>query len=701
MVKVLIETKSIKKVINVDLNSCRLLKIKELEKYLQSNLNVHESLTFYFKDKELFSHQNIPISQKQDEVIYAIAEKSPVNPATHKLENSYLNNSLIDKSEKGFDFEEILCSNFSSGRINIKNLFVKCEIHALNTTQETLAKKSEIDYSKKELKNGSKKIKLSENGKLETGSQNEEQKRVDLQEFLKEYESTKNQTLKPQINQSNFSNEQKIKTTQIQNSPKFLKIENKNQQEINEPEISEVDEIFNEGKLNVKDLNEATNFLQMQRLTNKTSLESNVLQRMADFRKNVPSKSSILCTSNIQAKNEQEKSITVKTGINPFENQSENICKNKKNQNKGVYKSKIEEELMESSSDSDIKEDGEIKQSFVEKSLLLKNQINNKNKITKMTEIQINKEEKNINKEEKTTTKSPVHLMTINKPENDIKFEPIARQLKMSDPVAVAESNSKSWKEVFKLNAPEEPAFERIDFEKLKTMNLLQLRLLLENKNIKFRLIDFDQISHSASISTESIGKLLKIIQPDKFEVEYQTPTGMLNKIIDLGQFFELFINKHSAETQMDKLSNKTLPAEFKSHTELIPQTPVQEKFKMVSGFKSQQLNSNIKSVQISGQNSEKQTPSNLSGSDSLRKRVYKQINYWYSDNNYYKDEFIAKHMDPLAKTMRIDLLLSFPRLKKITRNFDLVLDVLKSFESEPDCNFVVLENEWVKKKGV
>lgn len=700
MVKVLIETKSIKKVINVDLNSCRLLKIKELEKYLQSNLNIQESLTFYFQDKELFSHQNIPISQKQDELIYAIAKKRPINPASHKLENSHLNNSLFDKSEKGFDFEEMLCSNFSSGRINIKNLFVKCEIHTVNTTQETLAKKSEIDYSKNGLKNGCKKIKLSENGKLEIESQKEEQKRVDLQEFIKEYESTKNQTFKPQINQSDFSGEQKIKTTQIQNSPKFLKIENKNQQKINEPENSEVDEVFNEGKLGAKDLNEATNFLLMQRLTNKTSLESNILQRMADFRKHVPSKSSILCASNTQDKNEREKSMTVKTGINPFENQSESICKNEKNQNKGVYKSKIEQELMESSSDSDIKEDGEIKQSFVEKSLLLKNQINNKNKITQITEIQINKEEKNINKEEKTT-KSPVHLMTINKPENDIKFEPIARQLKMSDPVAVAESNSKSWKEVFKLNAPEEPAFERIDFEKLKTMNLLQLRLLLENKNIKFRLIEFDQTSHSASISTESIGKLLKIIQPDKFEVEYQTPTGMLNKIIELGQFFELFINKHSAETQIDKLSNKTLPVEFKSHTELIPQTPVHEKFKMVSGFKSQQLNSNIKSVQISVQDSEKQTPSNFSGSDSLRKRIYKQINYWYSDNNYYKDEFIAKHMDPLAKTMRIDLLLSFPRLKKITRNFDLVLDVLKSFESEPDCNFVVLENEWVKKKGV
>jgi hypothetical protein len=71
------------------------------------------------------------------------------------------------------------------------------------------------------------------------------------------------------------------------------------------------------------------------------------------------------------------------------------------------------------------------------------------------------------------------------------------------------------------------------------------------------------------------------------------------------------------------------------------------------------------------------------SGKSSMRTKDYKigeQVNFYFSDKNYLKDEYIQSHLDSDG-FLDLDLLMNFPRIKSYSRNKTEVVLALKKFD--------------------
>ncbi|KAM3140253.1 hypothetical protein pb186bvf_007609 [Paramecium bursaria] len=82
------------------------------------------------------------------------------------------------------------------------------------------------------------------------------------------------------------------------------------------------------------------------------------------------------------------------------------------------------------------------------------------------------------------------------------------------------------------------------------------------------------------------------------------------------------------------------------------------------------------------------------------------QINFYYSDKNYTKDEFIQQHSarDP-NKFMLFELLMNFPKVKRVVSSDGQLLSIVQNFMKnsvKSDINFELKEEEgkfWIRKK--
>lgn len=69
--------------------------------------------------------------------------------------------------------------------------------------------------------------------------------------------------------------------------------------------------------------------------------------------------------------------------------------------------------------------------------------------------------------------------------------------------------------------------------------------------------------------------------------------------------------------------------------------------------------------------------------------RIAEQINFYFSDKNYRKDEYIQSHIDSEGY-LDMDLLINFPRIKSFTRSKQEVIYALKKFEEIYNATYLL-----------
>lgn len=683
MVRLLVDTSAGQEILNVDLSKEKLFLVKELSRYLKGLFGSNLDFVFYHRGSNLSSKEKIP-HENENELIFASGYKNESESVYSDSSNKIGKKSVLNQQEE----------------IRANNVFVKCKISSINlfddknkektrNTEDFSVKSQERKFLDKTINPRDQKRELLK--RIKTDDKDEDCSRINQKLSIDKESLAKKQDL------IEFLNELEKKKKEHEKNKNFLNIE--------KPKILNQNSIFPEKKEQLTPkIAEDNNYQNIQRLTNKTSLESNILQKNLEKHQNqnVPRQfvPHDVQTKNIPLKNNSNGDSTKAT--------TNNVIKNEANK-KFKMKTKIEEELLATSSDSDNDPEQPTENVFVKKSLLLKNQIINKNLKNNIQDT--------VKSEQFVPNYTSVQTENQNKKDKNHSFSEKENEeleegqipsgaVRIPDPLQQTEATAKNWTDLFKLNAPSKQTYEKIEFEKIKGMSLLQLRILMENKNIRFRIIEFNEASKSTCVTNETAGKIVNVLSPEQFEVEFTNAGIFVKRIIRSGDFFELFLDKKSVPEKSLVHSERIVTCDLgNSQKERQPQTPMTEKYKLVSNFKESNLKIDFKSAKVASnlekvdlEPIEKQnTGGNLN--EIIRKKIIKQVNFYYSDNNYFKDDFIQKHMDQTDKTMRLDFLLTFPRIKKLTKNLSVLIEAIKSFETNPECNYALIADNKIKKK--
>ena len=192
----------------------------------------------------------------------------------------------------------------------------------------------------------------------------------------------------------------------------------------------------------------------------------------------------------------------------------------------------------------------------------------------------------------------------------------------------------------------------KLDIEKFKKMDLEEKNENLKNRIIIYRLIKFDNEGLPA-ITENKKGEVISISQK-KFLIKNEKNE---ENYILLNNIYSILIKSNNLETKKNYEIEKTTKEN---------------------------------SIRIQKQNSD-----NL-----LKLEVSKQISYYFSDKNYYKDKYINREIEnDRDHGFRIKLFLTFNRIKNFGIDFRDLKQALVDFESNPDCNYVfITENKIVKK---
>lgn len=68
---------------------------------------------------------------------------------------------------------------------------------------------------------------------------------------------------------------------------------------------------------------------------------------------------------------------------------------------------------------------------------------------------------------------------------------------------------------------------------------------------------------------------------------------------------------------------------------------------------------------------------------DELKKKIAKQIEYYFSDVNLIKDKFMLEQLEKNNNSVKLSVLATFVRLAQLTKSEDVMVEALKNYESE------------------
>lgn len=114
----------------------------------------------------------------------------------------------------------------------------------------------------------------------------------------------------------------------------------------------------------------------------------------------------------------------------------------------------------------------------------------------------------------------------------------------------------------------------------------------------------------------------------------------------------------------------------------------------------------NIKNVLAEVQTKKMEISSRKSGQHSANlleekeKHLVEQVNFYFSDKNYFKDAFLMEHIKNDPEGMALEILLRFPRIAALQVSKEQVTGWLASHSKEKECNyFLARENSKIRKK--
>lgn len=608
MVKVLAEWQSGQATFHIDLDRERLFKVRELDAFLKQRLRVQNSFQIYHKGAVLDGEHNIPLALPATDFLIAISSQSKSADAPQIRLKDQLDNGIPEFIHK----------------ISVANLFYNCHIENIQL--------SDVQPEQRV-----------------APPQIEVPKRVKSELLTANLDTVPNKPLAGQKQDFiGYMREIEAKRKQLPNStPKFLNIHK------NEAAKVQKSEALEEGEIESPNMQEEISNYIAQRLTNKTSLESNILQRLPKRHFETENQSSIM-------KNKQ------KTEQQQSQSKPEIVKSQKIDAKRENLRSKIEQQLMESSSDSEPEE---------------QNKASNDNLHFVLKRDNLKEYAPALLPTQESQPKSKSAEFFVNSVKNLIS----------AGHTNETKASSASQQQVLS----EDQNWEKIDFERLKGMSVLQLGLLFNNKPLKFRLVEFNKEANAPSISPVTFGHVTKVISAKHFQLAIAGSN--CDVVIDakLSDFFELFIDKKreigTALVDAAKAPKMTFPETFKA----VPSFKQPPKQHPQTEAKSNNID---RPIELSAKHIKSEGEGKA---ESLKKKVYKQVNYWFSDQNYPKDPFFEQHTKTADKSLNIDLLLSFPRMKRLTHSLQFLTQVLLDCAQNPDCNYELLEGKRIRKRGI
>lgn len=690
MVKLLVNLQTNVEIVDIDLRAERILKFRELNDYLQRMFETTNNFTFFLKDKQFQPEEHLPMNQLTLQMLICNLLNESAN------DRSRVSNEQ-PKSRKGLE------GSSPAIHFHIRNFYFQCfdqssiqkasqlpqnmamlakELPELvNQKQSPILHIQESDYQSKGIKPAPGKLAESRLEKRE------------LDEFIQELNSTTG--IPNPITLGNFNTHSHDKKNSASGSRQVHSIAYQfPQKQVKEQSITE-------SQILAKD----------HKLTNKTSLDSNLFHN--NLNKAEAAKAPLIKEHPPAEKNNLNYSLTKeyyvlsdKKPINELLSKISNTQKNKID---------IEQELLQTSFSSSNEEsenndedfDAENEELFMQKTKELKQKIADKASqkpvVPKPSEV-IHAPKPRTNSVQEKHQKS---LLQDKSELRSIANSQISQsaKLKIADQLEVTANKLNQWKDAFSTNAQKKPAFEikdaeyeKIDFAHLATLNHLMKRLLLENKPAKFRLIERDE--DVPSITQLLYGTIKLVASNDHITMEFSDP-GIV-KSFSPDKFYELWIIKNPSE------DNDFGPKNF--NKKIVDSAPVKQ---LHASQQSQSWPNEPKEAELSiggislsankapqGQIQSYAMPKKPAPKRTFEWSLADQVNHYYSEKNYPKDEFIRGHSNNLEKAMDISLLLTFPKIKRMTRDPKVLLRALQNYQNEPECNFELLGTQKIRRKG-
>lgn len=642
MVKVLINTSDRTELLNVDLHSCKIHRVEELDSWLRTRCGLTKQVDYVFDRQTLGLTQAVPLCESPNSLIM-VNERSVHAPPQQLTTQLPIQQASVEDSQ-------LTDALRLQGSVKPTTMFFKCDIRSVILGDyPSLGKRESASADQEEKgKTGNNKNQRSAIEELPKGQNLAQDYSKKIADLMVELESNK-QAEQLRKSQTKFLNIRKHKG-QVDDRTTQPETQLAHETEFFQPKFAPPE----------------PSLAFLHRLTNKTSLESNILQKQPHPSQSVPNKSSIMTKKDPRA-------------IGDDSTASRQI-----NQSKNVVPPQVE--LMETSSES---EESSNEEDFVQKSLHIKKMIEGKLQKSKdlSTPKSLQVVHQSLRDSAKTNGKG-VELkeqLSNNQP-GHTDADKSDRDGHQSGHNLTSSSKVRDWKDVLGCSETENEGFERIDFGRLKSMSLLQLRLLFENKRVRFKKVVLDQVGVVPSLTPPLTAKVVKVISEKAFEFETNEGVVVSREGVSFGELFELWLDKRSVE---------------------VPSTPVSENFRMVGNFNNPAFKHSVKHELHPLPNSSEKKPqetSKVASSEipkSLCLKIYKQVNFWFSETNYVKDPFMKAHNNPKDNTMLVSLLLSFPRLKKFTSDFRVLIGSLRLCQNHEGCNYELVGEDRIRRRAV
>lgn len=275
--------------------------------------------------------------------------------------------------------------------------------------------------------------------------------------------------------------------------------------------------------------------------------------------------------------------------------------------------------------------------------------------------------------------------------------------------------SSESESEDIEVNlAPQKPSQEpKYMYRKMEMTNFKDTPpYFLMNTLLCFREISFDK--DGPAISGDKYAVILKVTKKEFIICDVLNPPSalmleMVNEKKSLGDKAVLVFIKdsngftnHNNKDASDKIISFEIDINKKSHSinfdnlysaSIFFNKNPEQPFQLIIPQK-------FKEMLFQGPSQNPLTEKNkLSKLDNL---VGKQINYYFSDKNYFKDKFILDKVEKDEDNgMSIDDLLTFNRIKNFKVDKETLTDILKRYTEANNCTFKFIKNGKLVKKQV
>ncbi|CAK88527.1 unnamed protein product (macronuclear) [Paramecium tetraurelia] len=390
-------------------------------------------------------------------------------------------------------------------------------------------------------------------------------------------------------------------------------------------------------------------------------------------------------------------------------------------------KQKQTKQIQESTSEENIKQ-VQIKQPIIQNQNSKVQQIKS-NLIAKPNQIQDNlsqQNEKQIN---------PIIRQIVSESESSSEDVPIKKsqpankiQINILSPEEELKSKQQEWKKTFAKNAQKPTGLQTSQQTKPnQKQNPIQQKQqqTSENQN-KEKVAQQTSTPQTTKKQTEYIKLPVQTLNDDPTLIEKNDEILFKQTYLDDVKFEPSVSNLISGKVEENSQSEKKLRIKTnKNETLQINYSEIQELQINVATIQSQARKAAIKvlSQDVDSKYEPQETQQQLLQSDSNTAKITQsqqkevidpfgigqQINYYYSDKNYSKDDFILQHsaQDP-EKYMLMKLLLNFPKIKSKIKSEDELFDIIDFFlrkTKEDLVNFQIKKNDdnlWtIRKKQI